>query len=217
MKWLLIAALALMVVTSELGTAPFPPLEQTLLPSVQGESGPADSADDEDAGRGDQGGEAVTLTDAWERHPSPPAAPLATSAPVAVLTPASGPVVEPEPVGDSGGPDVVKIGEVEAIICQLPWPCAEAIAVAACESGRSLEGFLDGTLAFNMWTATADPFDGVFGLFELALPLHQGVLDLYGGDWRDPWQNAQAAYFLYADDLREHGYGWRQWAWQCQP
>lgn len=100
-------------------------------------------------------------------------------------------------------------GSIEAMICSFDWPCSEAVHVAGCESGRDLNGNLDGYAAYNLWTATADPNDGVFGLFELALPLHQGLLD---GPWSDAYANSEAAHQLWADTR-----DWRHWAAVCRP
>lgn len=104
---------------------------------------------------------------------------------------------------------VYPAGSLEALICSLPWPCWEAIEVAACESGRGMDGNLDGTYATNLWD---DSGQGVYGLFQIALPWpHAALLEQYG-DWDDPWANAQAAYQLYA----ESGNSWYP-HWACWP
>ena len=132
--------------------------------------------------------------------------------PVLVAPVAADGTLEPL-AGPTEAPHEFVSGSLEAMLCQLPWPCWEAVSVAACESGRNLDGFLDGALATNYWTGTPQEGDGVFGLMQIALPLHQGILDVYGGDWRDPWANAQTAYQLWLGK----GGTWTHWAWQCRP
>ena len=77
--------------------------------------------------------------------------------------------------------------------------------VARCESAMRPD-------AINWWTGTALEGDGVFGLYQIALPLHANLLAQYG-EWHDPWANAQAAYDLWA----ARGGTWSHWAWQCRP
>ena len=70
------------------------------------------------------------------------------------------------PPGSSSGYE----GDVLALICALPWPCAQMVAIAACESG------LD-PLAFNP--------AGYYGLFQISF--------VFEG-WDDPAINALVAY-----------------------
>jgi LysM repeat protein len=77
------------------------------------------------------------------------------------------PLAEPEPVivaPPASGGDVV------AIICALPWPCEQMVAIATCESGLNPSSF--------------NPA-GYYGLFQIS----------YSFDgWDDPVINAQVAY-----------------------
>ena len=103
-------------------------------------------------------------------------------------------------------PPVYAAGSIESVICSLPWPCGEAVHVARCESNLRPD-------AINWWTGTALEGDGVFGTFQIALPLHGALMAQYGS-WDDPWANAQAAFDLYAGS----GYSWYpHWAAACRP
>jgi hypothetical protein len=69
---------------------------------------------------------------------------------------------------------------------------AEAVDVARCESSLNP-------------SATNGEY---LGLFQLG-HYHYWRIDVYGGDWANPWQNAEAASDLYAEQ------GWRPWS--CRP
>ena len=70
----------------------------------------------------------------------------------------------------------------------------QAFRVAKCESG---------------WVATAGAGRYYQGLFQLGQ--HVVAIRSYGGNFLDPWQNAQAARDLYIT----RGYSWS--AWTCRP
>lgn len=148
--------------------------------------------------------------------PSPTTAPQPpTGTPTQPQPPAR---IYPEPTGDSGVsrpsgyPEGIEtwrgygnVGEqIAAIVCQLEftWPCNEAVAVAYCEMGG----------IWQPWAVNPIPIynagveNHASGLFQLALPLHQGLLD---GAFDDPTINARAAHKLYSKS------GWSAWA--CRP
>lgn len=81
------------------------------------------------------------------------------------------PLAEPEPVivappASSGGYE----GDVVAIICGLPWPCEQMVAIATCESGLNPSSY--------------NPA-GYYGLFQISYAFE---------GWDDPVINAQVAY-----------------------
>ena len=80
--------------------------------------------------------------------------------------------------------------DVEALICAMPWPCAEALSVAFCESRYD-------SAAYNS--------SGAKGVFQL-MPIHQWR----GGDFLDAATNIEVAYAVYADNA-----GWGSWV--CKP
>ncbi len=79
-------------------------------------------------------------------------------------------------------------GSIEALICDRAWPCAEALAVAFCESRYD-------PLAYNA--------SGASGVFQLLMPLHAWRVD---GDVFDAETNIAAAYGPW-DETRD----WRHW------
>lgn len=95
----------------------------------------------------------------------------------------------------------VLTNDIERMVCSFSWPCIEALNVMWCESGGRPD-------AWNDWENTADPYDGVAGLFQMAVPLHSALI---GGDPFDPYLNARAAHELWTQS------GWRHWAWVCRP
>ena len=123
----------------------------------------------------------------------------ATPSPTVTLAPTPLPVVQ-EPAGDA--PEWA----IE-IICapEYQWPCEEALSVAWCESRFRAD-------AINWWTGTPQEGDGVFGILQVALPLHADLLAQYGA-WDDPVANVAAAYQLYT--ARDST--WSHWAWECRP
>jgi hypothetical protein len=85
------------------------------------------------------------------------------------------------------------------MICAMPWPCAEAIAVASCESGRDMNGLLDGNWATN---------GNNFGLFQIN-SVHASKWPDFYDNWMDPTRNIQFAFEIWSDS------GW--YPWHCQP
>jgi hypothetical protein len=111
--------------------------------------------------------------------------------PLCLLRCAAGDQIEP---GDETVDEPV---DIEALICSLPWPCEEAIAVARCESGLD-PGAIDATGEnfgqFQLNRATWEPY---FGPERWARVL-------------DARSNLEMAYEVY-----ERGGGWGPWA--CKP
>jgi hypothetical protein len=87
----------------------------------------------------------------------------------------------------------------EAMICSKPWPCAEAISVASCESGLDRKGRLDGNWATN---------GNNYGLFQINSVHSDSWPDFYQ-DWMDPVKNTEWAFEIWSKS------GWRPW--ECQP
>lgn len=81
--------------------------------------------------------------------------------------------------------------DVEALICSFDWPCAEALAVARCESGLSPS-------AVNGQHA---------GLFQIALDWHRPKFG--GADPFDAGANVAVAYAIWLDQ------SWLPWS--CKP
>lgn len=129
-----------------------------------------------------------------EETPAPPPeapAPEPTPAVAAVSeTPVPQPTPEPPPPYTDG---------LEAMICAMPWPCWEAIAVAACESGRDMSGRLDGAWATN---------GNHYGLFQIS-GIHAYRFPGFYENWMDPQFNINMAYTIWAEQ------GW--WPWSCRP
>lgn len=119
-----------------------------------------------------------------------PAPPVPTPAVAAeVETPA--PVPAPAAVAFEAPPD-----GIEAILCALPWPCQEAINIAACESGRDRNGRLDGAWASN---------GNHYGVFQISY-IHASRWPDFYDNWMDPAKNAQWAYEIWAEQ------GWYPWS-----
>lgn len=96
------------------------------------------------------------------------------------------PTVVPTPVGRS----------IEAVICSVPWPCGEALAVARCESGLNPAAHNRGSDAR--------------GLFQLLWRYH--AWRFAGGDPFDPETNVRAAFGLWQER------GWQPWiVGGCRP
>lgn len=89
---------------------------------------------------------------------------------------------------DSAGGQAV----VDAI-CSLPWPCSEAVSVAACES------------TLQPWRTNGDHY----GLYQLRGSLHAWRWPDFWGTWMEPLRNAQMAYELWFEQ------GWAPWS--CRP
>ena len=160
------------------GTAEMPTATPTATPTVIQASEQAQQASD--TGVDTMGNSQIQVSTPI----SPPEAPVGTVAPSPI------PIVEPVTYPE---------GSIEAIICALPWPCWEAIAVAACESGRDANGYLDGNWATN---------GNHLGLFQMSTPLWD---HLFEGEWSDPYYNALAAWKLY----HQSGDTWAHWS--CKP
>jgi Lysozyme like domain len=88
----------------------------------------------------------------------------------------------------------------EAIVCSEPWPCGEAIAVAACESGTDANGRLDGNWATN---------GGNYGLYQINA-IHAGNWPDFWENWMNPERNAEWAFELWSHE------GWAPWG-ACAP
>lgn len=126
---------------------------------------------------------------------APPPAAVTDTTPLLVSPPAAE-VAAPAPVVEAFVPAA---GSIEAIICALPWPCEQAIAVASCESGLDRNGQLDGNWATN---------GNHFGLFQIA-GLHAWRWADFWDAWMDPARNARYAFDIWSES------GWRPWS--CQP
>jgi hypothetical protein len=87
----------------------------------------------------------------------------------------------------------------EAIICSKPWPCAEAIEVASCESGLDRHGRLDGNWAKN---------GNNYGLFQIN-SIHSYRWPDFYQDWMDPVKNTEWAFEIWSRS------GWVPW--ECNP
>lgn len=126
---------------------------------------------------------------------TPPAAP--TSAAPAPTPVVAAEVETPAPVAHpAAAPAPPPTDGIEAIICALPWPCQQAINVAACESGRDMSGRLDGAWATN---------GNHYGLFQISGIHASKWADFYDA-WMDPAKNAQWAYEIYVQQ------GWYPWS-----
>ena len=109
-----------------------------------------------------------------------------------VLTAACGPRLAPAPAPEP--PPAVAMSINQAFGPFGPTVIAQATKVAKCESG---------------WVATAGAGSYYQGIFQLGQ--HIVAIKNYGGNFLDPWQNAQAARDLYIS----RGYSWS--AWSCRP
>lgn len=127
--------------------------------------------------------------------------PVPTPTPVPTEAPTPVPVPEPTPPPTPAVAAVIQIPAdgIEALICAMPWPCHEAIAVAACESGRDMSGRLDGNWATN---------GNHYGVFQISYLHAPKWADFYDA-WMDPVRNVQYAYEIWAQQ------GWQPWS--CKP
>jgi hypothetical protein len=137
----------------------------------------------------------VARVDATPAPPSEPPTPPPAPAPTAAV---AAEVETPAPVAQPAAAIAVPTDGLEAIICALPWPCQQAINVAACESGRDMQGRLDGNFATN---------GNNFGLFQIN-GIHANRWPDFYQNWMDPAKNAQWAYEIYAQQ------GW--YPWDCR-
>jgi Lysozyme like domain len=88
---------------------------------------------------------------------------------------------------------------LEALICARAWNCAEAIAVAACESGRDMSGRLDG-----QWATNGNHY-GIFQISYVHAPNFPGFYE----NWMDPVFNIEVAFAIWSEQ------GW--YPWSCRP
>jgi Lysozyme like domain len=96
-------------------------------------------------------------------------------------------------------PDLYSPGSFETIVCAEPWPCGEAIAVAACESGTDRNGKLDGNWATDGYS---------YGLFQINA-IHADRWADFWSAWSDPVKNTEWAFEIYSEQ------GWSPWS--CSP
>jgi hypothetical protein len=129
----------------------------------------------------------------------PPAASTAQPAEAPVPTPAVAAEVEtpaPPLQPTTAPPPPLPADGIEGIICALPWPCQEAIGVAACESGRDMNGRLDGAWATN---------GNHYGVFQISY-IHASRWPDFYENWMDPAKNAQWAFEIWSQQ------GWYPWS-----
>ena len=142
------------------------------------------------AGSGD------VLGDAAGAVPEPVGEVVASEAPTPLLdvregTDADGAVLLPQ----------CSRGPIEAQICAVFGDAGpQAIRVAACESGRSTSGLLDGN-----WATSGDSY----GLFQIHY-IHAARFPGFWEHWQEAEFNIMMAWTLYV----EHGYSWQ--AWSCR-
>lgn len=175
-----------------------PGLADRRLAGVAARMGLADDRDSADAVPGASGGVlgepgAGTAGDG----------PADTGGPEAVGVPEQRSVAAPELPADC------ERGQIERTIAQYDWPCAQAIAVAGCESGYDALGRLDGWWASN---------GASFGLFQVnainqyADASHTRIKpgwETFTEDWMLPERNIWYAHEVYVD--------WGGWgAWACR-
>lgn len=89
-------------------------------------------------------------------------------------------------------PAPVPASSITGTICSFGWNCAQAIAVARCESG------------LNPWAQNA----GNYGLFQIN-SVHARKFTNFWNSWMDPYGNSQMAYQIWSVQ------GWSPWA--CKP
>lgn len=99
----------------------------------------------------------------------------------------------------AGGPEALPLDGLEALVCSYPWPCAEALAVARCESGVDAAGRLNGTAAVG---------GSSYGLFQINA-VHAYRWPEFWDEWMDPTKNTDWAFQLWSEQ------GWSPWT--CRP
>lgn len=104
-----------------------------------------------------------------------------------------------DPVEVLPAPEAPPLDGLEALICAYPWPCAEALAVARCESGIDAAGRLNGTAAVG---------GSSYGLFQINA-VHAYRWPDFWDEWMDPTKNAEWAFQLWSEQ------GWNPWT--CRP
>jgi len=100
--------------------------------------------------------------------------------------------VQPDLAGDADTPLAAEGAVVDAI-CSLPWPCAEALSVARCES------------TLQPWATNGDHY----GLFQIRASLHAWRWPDFWTAWSEPVRASQMAFDLFMEQ------GWRPWS--CRP
>lgn len=128
------------------------------------------------------------------------AAELATPAPSPTPSPTLEPL--PAPAAETPAPQVaepVPAGSIEAVICSYDWTpytCGQVVNVAACESGRDLNGYLDGN-----WAIGGGHNFGVLQLNDVHLGSWPDFFDDPDGDGVPNWAsvdwNIAHAYSLF--------------------
>lgn len=126
-------------------------------------------------------------------EPAPPAPPQPPAAPAAP-TPSPAPTPPPAPAVQAPPAD-----GLEALVCSLPWPCEEALAVARCESGVDKVGRLDGVFASS---------GSSYGLFQIN-HIHARRFPDFWESWMNPAKNTAWAFQIWSEQ------GWRPWS--CRP
>ena len=111
------------------------------------------------------------------------------------------PEATPTPVGERAAPVVPEhpevvpaAGTVTDAICALPWPCAEALSVAQCESTLRPDAV--------SWTGES------FGLMQIN-SIHAYRFAGFWERWMEPEVNTAWAFEIWLEQ------GWAPWA--CQP
>jgi hypothetical protein len=137
--------------------------------------------------------QSVLSRPAYELSPPPAATPAPAPPTPAVAAEVETPAAPAQP---AAAPPPLPADGIEGILCALPWPCQEAIGVAACESGRDMNGRLDGAWATN---------GNHYGVFQLSYIHAYRWADFYDA-WMDPAKNAQWAYEIWAEQ------GWYPWS-----
>lgn len=104
-----------------------------------------------------------------------------------------------DPVEVLPAPEAPPLDGLEALICSYSWPCAEALAVARCESGVDAAGRLAGTAAVG---------GSSYGLFQINA-VHAYRWPQFWDEWMDPTKNTEWAFQLWSEQ------GWSPWT--CRP
>lgn len=124
--------------------------------------------------------------------PTPAPTPEPTPTPAPVVLQAAAPTEEPIVLQAAAPAPIVLSTDIEHMVCSYSWDCATALRIMWAESGGRPE-------AWNPWDSQGR---GVCGLFQVAVPLHQGVLNLFGGDCYNAATNVAAAFHLYQETLK---------------
>lgn len=124
--------------------------------------------------------------------PTPIPTPVPTDTPtpepiveVVETLPPQAPVVYEQPIYPPGS--------IEEYICSFPWDCWRAICIAGRESGRDLNGNLDGWWAVNTEDGDAK------GLFQIRESVHAYRWSDWYEQWMNPIRNTQYAFELWQE------------------